>query len=533
MARRRRNPTDDRLRRAETGRGGDPLREAIRAGRVIAPREPGRYPVIETSVATTYREHFALRERKVPLFSGFGGGVREFTQLLGVTVELHVPPFGTGRPMAQVRAWWSGSPGSEASWVIPKARIPDPWWTEPSIQAWLRHAAEGTQPPGRTVPVPAPWPKQNPRGDEALRGAQRGGGGDPKVEAWRRGIPVPPDGDASAPSWYWEDGEGEWEATWDRPVPQGGRGWGWTVVVRLRPLPTFLDRAQAEGYVQGPGGGHHHTTKVQVHQHVRESEPPDWTDPRIQQLVHELYVAALPEPRSNPGGDERERRARRDAAAGGNVDARLRAEAEVLRREGPAWRDDVYTHVPWAVAMRWDDSQEPLLVFDNDRTIYEYRKLIERWLVNRLILRDYSHEEAMQLWRYWAAHSRDLRSLVGRQGTHEAVTEGGWQAAGRFLDQASRSWTPEEVAHVMSEPLVKPDQIFATTRQNPPICRTPGRRRCPHRTLVYVPRPDLGPGHQEERCHACGALLDLVTPATAHPRPPGPQQLKQLPGAMG
>lgn len=134
----------------------------------------------------------------------------------------------------------------------------------------------------------------NPRGDERLRRTQRGEGGDPKVETWRRGIAVSPDGVDVAPQHHWEQGEGTWDATWDRPAPRG-TGWGWSVVVRVTPHPTLTDVARAEGYILGPSGGHWHTRVAVVLQSVSMDREPDWTDPVIQQLVAGLYGEDVPQ----------------------------------------------------------------------------------------------------------------------------------------------------------------------------------------------------------------------------------------------
>jgi len=146
--------------------------------------------------------------------------------------------------------------------------------------------------------------KPNPgRGDEAIRQAQRGEGGDPKIEAWRRGIAVPPDR-------VWSNAP-EWRAYWN--LPSGG-----FVEVMLadvlqlstRDLPVgavvypsrtiAASRAhQLYGWVCDERGSHLMTPGTFV---VWQVDPgrkgPDWLDPAIQSAVY----AAYSKPRANPPG---------------------------------------------------------------------------------------------------------------------------------------------------------------------------------------------------------------------------------------
>lgn len=164
--------------------------------------------------------------------------------------------------------------------------------------------------------------------------------------------------------------------------------------------------------------------------------------------------------------DERARRRAREAAVGG-VDARLRAEAEVLR-QGPAWRERVpVLHGTDGQPFEWNSNRDPLLILDNDRTIYEARKRIERYLVNKLILGDYDDLEAYDLWAKWARASSDLMVYGPRSFRAGRVDEAGLQAQARFLSNARHGWAPLDLDFVLAAPLYGRDQLLKIERQNP------------------------------------------------------------------
>jgi hypothetical protein len=135
--------------------------------------------------------------------------------------------------------------------------------------------------------------KANPGGDELIRRSQRGErpGSDPKIEAWRRGIPVPPDqfddrhSSRSSQAIWWAPGGREfWHETLKHAPDSRRAPWvsvtSWTV-----------DHANVNGptriYEVHMGGG-----RVARHEDFDYGEP-RWDTPSVQALVFESYQDML------------------------------------------------------------------------------------------------------------------------------------------------------------------------------------------------------------------------------------------------
>lgn len=134
--------------------------------------------------------------------------------------------------------------------------------------------------------------RKNPRGDAAVRGASRGRGGDPRVEAWRRGQVVLPDvAVLQGPEWNWW-----WQAQWG------------PVIMVVRPQGFSGQPAAVETWVDT--GAQDHSEKIAsgpYQSYFSRTHQPDWTAPQLQQLAQQAYAAA-PAIRSAHGDRDEARR---------------------------------------------------------------------------------------------------------------------------------------------------------------------------------------------------------------------------------
>lgn len=196
-------------------------------------------------------------------------------------------------------------------------------------------------------PVRRVNPPRGPgRGDERMRRSQRGDGdGDPKIEAWRRGFPVPPDRTSLVGVFR------DHYFTW---IVKGGEHLGREVKVHVWRVVDGSGRAKFEAWRRDDRPGGVPLTELLVSGGVVSGHHAgqEWRDPEMQRIVYQLYTGERPNP---PSPDERLRRAeQRWLTTQDRADRD--AWARELARVGQTWPDDVVmppdqgfspNHVSW------------------------------------------------------------------------------------------------------------------------------------------------------------------------------------------